>query len=163
MHLLLRSLLTSLLRLLPFVLACLLAFALACLLAFALDLNLSNRDGVAPSHGRVSLYDPQIVTTVNCSAGALKINLQSISAAVMTKRVSCETTRPFIVPDAYSVAKVKLVRVLLFMRLVAGEFAVRALSGGRKDRTGSTDCERSALQMNGVRAFFFWRRLEMKK
>jgi hypothetical protein len=37
------------------------------------NIILSNRDGVATSHGRVSLYDPQIVTTVNCSAGALKI------------------------------------------------------------------------------------------
>jgi prophage tail gpP-like protein len=37
-------------------------------------INLSNRDGVVPMHGRVTLHDARIVTVVNCSAGALKTN-----------------------------------------------------------------------------------------
>jgi hypothetical protein len=35
--------------------------------------NLSNRDGVGPIHGRVTSHETRFVTTVNCSAGALKI------------------------------------------------------------------------------------------
>jgi hypothetical protein len=46
-------------------------------------LNLSSRDGVVTLHGRVTLHEPRIVTTVNCSAEASKVN------PLMARRKAC--------------------------------------------------------------------------